>query len=103
MSASAESIRVKIGGNEYSIKTDVDIETTKRIAEYVDHKMSELKKITAIHDNLKLAIIAALNIAEELHDYQEKYKIVQMKFGDFEKRAISISDKIDMSIRNFDR
>lgn len=103
MSVIAESIRIKIGGNEFSIKTDADVETTKRIAEFVDRKMNELRRTIATHDNLKLAIVTALNIAEELLDFKEKYKIMQIKLSDLEKRTIGISEKIDSGIRIFDQ
>ncbi len=40
MGSSKESVRVVIFGVEYSIKSDVDTEITKQVAEYVNSKMS---------------------------------------------------------------
>ena len=94
MGSTDESVRVNICGNEYSIKADVDIDTTRSIAEFVNQKMMELKRNSPIRDNLKLAVLSAMNIAGELQEYREKYEEAQNRLSDLQQKATSLSQKI---------
>ncbi len=95
MGSSGESVRVNICGEEYSISGDVDIETTKRIADFVNQRMMELKKTSPIRDNLKVAVLSALNIAGELHEYKEKCEEAQRRLSDLEHKASNLTQKIE--------
>jgi cell division protein ZapA len=98
MGSTGESVCVNICGDEYSIKTDVDIEMTKKIAKFVNQKMVELKKNSVIRDNLKLAVLSALNIAGELYEYKEKCKEAQKKLCDIQNKVNHLSHKIGKNI-----
>ena len=63
-------ISVNIFGSEYALKTDQSQEYITEIAKYVDQKMKEIDKTQTINSKFKIAILAALNITDEL--YQEK-------------------------------
>jgi cell division protein ZapA len=88
MGSSTESVRVIIYGEEYSIKGDADVETTKKVAEYVNGKMEEIQNRIASRDKAKIAVLAALNIAGELLGIEE----------DLRKKAGAISKKIDENV-----
>lgn len=60
------SVKVEIYGSEYRIRGDADPEHIQEIAHYVDSKMREVTKETSLGSSLKVAILAALNIAGEL-------------------------------------
>ncbi|MFP4012775.1 MAG: cell division protein ZapA [Chitinispirillaceae bacterium] len=92
---SSESIRVVIFGVEYSIKGDVDTETTKRVAQYVNSKIAELNELTASRDNLKIAVLSALNIAGELFETKAKYEEDMKKLKEYQDRIESLSQKIE--------
>lgn len=62
-----QSIRVEIYNQIYNIRSDGDNEYIMRLAEYVDDKMREISSGTLTADSLKVAILAALHIADELH------------------------------------
>jgi cell division protein ZapA len=67
-SESAEqSVRVEIYNQTYSIRSDGDNEYIMGLAEYVDRKMREISSGTFTVDSLKVAILAALHIADEFH------------------------------------
>ena len=87
MSPSSDSVRVKIYGDEYSIKGDVDIETTKKVAEYVNSKMEEIQASVASREKLKIAVLSAMNIAGELLDYKSKCEEYLKKLDEVEERA----------------
>jgi cell division protein ZapA len=70
-----QTIRVEIYNQTYSIRSDGDNEYILRLAEYVDGKMREISSGTLTVDSLKVAILAALHIADELH--QQKHQHAQ--------------------------
>ena len=100
MGLSTESIRVTIYGDEYSIKSDSDGETTRKVAEYVNLKMAEVQGGVASRDKVKVAILSAMNIAGELLGYKEKCEHYLKKYEDLQKKASAISRKIDENSEN---
>lgn len=65
-----QTVRVEIYNQTYSIRSDGDNEYIQRLAEYVDRKMREISSGTFTVDSLKVAILAALHIADEFHQLQ---------------------------------
>jgi cell division protein ZapA len=71
---SSNQLRVNIFGAEYVLRAnDENREDVIKIAKYVDQKMRDIDRSQAINSNLKIAILAALNIAEELME-TNKYR-----------------------------
>mgnify|MGYP003490400201 FL=1 len=64
---SEQTIRVEIYNNTYSIRSDGDNAYIQDLAEYVDSKMREISSGTMTVDSLKVAILAALHIADEFY------------------------------------
>lgn len=75
MSDDYNILKVNIYGTEYPIKGSADIEYIKKVAQYVDSKMREVNKNISIDSSLKVSILAALNITDEL------FRIREMKSG----------------------
>lgn len=69
---SVHSTRVKIVGEEYTIRSDVPPEVTRRIAEHVDATIRMVLENPAITDPGKAAILAAMSITDEL--FKERAK-----------------------------
>jgi cell division protein ZapA len=61
------TIRVEIYNQTYNIRSDGDTEYVTQLAEFVDRRMREISSGTLTVDSLKVAILAALHIADELH------------------------------------
>ncbi|HLL69793.1 MAG TPA: cell division protein ZapA [Pyrinomonadaceae bacterium] len=61
------TIRVEIYNQIYNIRSDGDSEYVTQLAEFVDRRMREISSGTLTVDSLKVAILAALHIADELH------------------------------------
>ena len=59
-------IPVEIHGQRYPIRSGLDPEYVAKLAVYVDEKMRAAADSTPTGDSLRLAVIAALNIADEL-------------------------------------
>lgn len=71
MSDDYNILKVNIYGTEYPIKGSADIEYIKKVAQYVDSKMREVNKNISIDSSLKVSILAALNITDELFRVKE--------------------------------
>ncbi|HMS10684.1 MAG TPA: cell division protein ZapA, partial [Pyrinomonadaceae bacterium] len=69
-----QAIRVEIYNQTYSIRSDGDNEYIQKLADYVDSKMRDISSGTLTVDSLKVAILAALHIADELHQHQHQHQ-----------------------------
>jgi|GEM_PF-621631 len=70
----AESVRVNIFGQTYSLRSPQGGERVRRVAELVDERMREIASQLAVHDAAKVAVLAALNLADELALVREHYE-----------------------------
>ena len=59
-------ISVEIQGQRYPIRSTLDQEYVARLATYVDEKMRAAADSAPTGDALRLAVLAALNVADEL-------------------------------------
>ncbi len=95
---SSNQLRVNIFGAEYVLKADEDNhEQVIEVAKYVDQKMREIDRSQAINSNLKIAILAALNLAEELFE-TKKYRDKVLAQLDEESRKLnrSLEEALDL-------
>jgi cell division protein ZapA len=84
-------LKVNIFGNEYSLIADNNEEYLKEVAEYVDKKMRNIDKNQSFKASTKLAILAALNIADELfQERAHKKKIIERLNQKTEKMNLSL-------------
>jgi cell division protein ZapA len=72
--AEAQVISVKIRGQQYAISSALDARYVSGLAAYVDEKMRLAADSTPTGDALRLAVLAALNIADEFFRCQEAQK-----------------------------
>ena len=63
-------VKVEIYGQTYAIRGDLDAAYVQKLAEYVDEKMHTIADATATIDTQKVAVLAALATADELHSVQ---------------------------------
>lgn len=76
MSDDYSILKVNIYGTEYPIRGNTDVEYIKKVAKYVDSKMREVNKNISIDSTLKVSILAALNITDELFQERERNQAV---------------------------
>lgn len=78
-----KSIKVEIYGAQYTLRASVeDEEKVHRIAQLVDSMMRKIRDKTGYDSPANLAILAALNIADQLYDSQEQFEKVARKLID---------------------
>ena len=97
--SSDESVRVEIYDQTYNLRGS-DPAYIKKLADYVDGKMRTVAQQTATVDSLRLAVLAALNIADEYHLLKRKYEDVA---GDFDQRARELSGALDEALQDVRR
>ncbi len=94
-----QSIRVEIYNQTYSIRSDGDNENILDLAEYVDKKMREISSGTLTVDSLKVAILAALHIADEF--YQLK-NVQAQNDAQLAARSSECSEMLDRILKHRD-
>jgi len=62
---SSHLIQVEIFGQSYNLRGEGDTSYLQELAGFVDRRMREVADATGTVDSLKVAILAALNIADE--------------------------------------
>jgi cell division protein ZapA len=62
---SGQLVQVEIYGQSYNLRGQGESGYIHDLASYVDRKMREVAEATATVDSLKVAILTALNIADE--------------------------------------
>ena len=75
--AKKRSVIVNIAGQKLTVKSDADETYIRTLAGYVDRRIEEVKNASRPVQTQKLAILAALNLADEL--YQERRKRSELK------------------------
>jgi len=85
------SVRVEIYDQAYNLR-GTDPEYIHKLADYVDSKMRAVASQTATVDSLRLAVLAALNIADEYQVLQRKYDAIA---GNLTKRTTNLADALD--------
>ncbi len=64
--------KIQIYGKTYSLKSSSDQMSMEEVAAYVDAKMRELAVARSKTSSADLAVLAALNIAQELMELQKQ-------------------------------
>jgi cell division protein ZapA len=83
-------IEIKVFGQTYTVKSDAEENHIQAVAQYVNEKMDEVLKKTRSVSTLNVAILTALNIADDLLKEKEKrimlLQKVEMKSKDLVER-----------------
>lgn len=92
-------VRVKIYGQEYGVKAEVDADYIRKVAEYLDAKMRDVEKTLSPGSTpLKVAVLAALNLTDELFmAWEERDRMRQ----ELEDRAKLLTEKLTRELGEF--
>lgn len=88
-------VHVEIHGQRYPIRSGLDPEYVAELAAYVDEKMRLAAKECPAGDTLKLAVLAALNIADEFFRACDK---VQNESDSLTRRAAALERMLDLAL-----
>jgi cell division protein ZapA len=70
-------VTVRIGGEDHTIRANVEPEYTMKCARKVDKRISEIKSQLGLIESHKAAILAALSITDELFQAESQVEEVQ--------------------------
>ena len=94
-------VKVRIYGQEYTISGERDEETIVEIADYVDGKMRESSRFFSSNIPGSLAVLAAINIADELFEAREETEKVKEEKAQLEKDAENYLKMWDEAKKSF--
>ena len=80
---------VAIFGRLYNIRGDTTAERIRLLARYVDERMQQIDEQVGSGDDLRTAVLAALNIA---NDYYQTYKTLEEREGEIADQAQELAD-----------
>jgi cell division protein ZapA len=89
----AEGTRVVIYDQEYYVRGDLDKEYIQKLGKFLDAKMRAIAGRTRTVDSLRVAVLAALNIADEYHQIKARY----------EETSKRVDEKVEECSRILDR
>lgn len=87
----SSNVRVDIYDQTYHLRGS-DPEYITQLGEYVDNKMRLIAQQASTVDSLRVAVLAALNIADELHVLRRKYDSIA---SDYNERAGHLAGALD--------
>lgn len=71
------SVTVQVAGHKYTLRTDDDDRLVKSLAAHVDAKFREIQRASRSPDTQAVAILTALQVAEEL--FQTRQEAADLK------------------------
>ncbi len=92
----SQSHRVVIYNQTYNLRSDHDSEYIQKLADHVDQHMNRIASATMTVDSLRVAILAALQIADEL--YQARNQIQQTE-EEIAERSSKYAELLDQFLR----
>ena len=88
-------VEIRVFGQTFTVKTDSEEAHIQEVAQYVNDKIDEILKRTRTVSSLNVAILAALNIADDLLKEKERRMALLKEVG---MKSRDLVEKIDMKI-----
>lgn len=92
---SPQAVKVEIYNQSYNIRGNSDREYIAQLADFVDRRMRDIAGTTHTVDSLKVAILAALHIADELHQLKKRHEQMDAQIL---QKALEYSELMDQII-----
>ncbi len=89
-----ESVQVEILGQTYSIKGQNNQDYIRELASFLDAKMKDVQKGTGTVDPLRVAILTALTITDELYHLRDQLKALEETSDTAAKRLLNLMEHL---------
>lgn len=87
-------MKIEIYDQTYNVNAEgQNEEHLKEIASYVDSKMREVAEATRMVDSVKVAVLAALNIADEMFALRERQQRIEGPLRKRVEKCIGLVEK----------
>lgn len=80
-------LTVDIYGQSYRIMGKASVNHMRMVAGFVDDKMKEIAETSSRLDTAKIAVLAAVNIADEYFKLKESYSELERKLAELNKKG----------------
>lgn len=98
METPSQTVNVKIFNQTYPIRVSHgDVDRTLRLAAMVDQRMREIAQSGLTADSLKLAVLAAIYIADELDRANSRYEELNQELI---SRSSECADTLDQLLKS---
>jgi len=91
-----EVVQIEIYDQQYQVKGSLNSAYLEELAKYVDGKMRSIAARSHNVDTVRVAVLAALNIADEYHQVKAKYDTVAQEV---EQKVGHCSDVLDRLLK----
>ena len=88
------SVRVKIYDREYALRTTGDPERLRALCANLDRRMREVVASTGAVDTLKVAVLAALSLADDLQRAGEELQSYDESVARRSMACVSLLDRL---------
>ena len=86
-------MKVEIYDQVYNVAGDLDPEYVEQLASYVDQRMRQMARGSGAIDSIKVAVLAALSIADELHSLRQSHEKNQAALRANAERCLKLIDQ----------
>jgi len=86
-------VKIEIYDQSYNVHTDGNEASLKELAAYVDSRMRAVAQATRTVDSLKVAVLAALNIADELFQAREGLQTIEGPLRQRVEKCVALVEK----------
>jgi len=86
-------VKVEIYDQSYNVHAEGNEENLRKLAAYVDGKMRDVAETTRMVDSLRVAVLAALNIADELFMARERQQTLEGPLRQRVEKCVALVEK----------
>jgi cell division protein ZapA len=89
----SERIKIEIFDQIYHISGDLERAYVEQLAAFVDAKMRDVARSTGTVDSVKVAVLAALAFADELHSLRQRRDSQREELRERAERCLKIVER----------
>ncbi|HAA73839.1 TPA: hypothetical protein DCE37_01810 [Candidatus Latescibacteria bacterium] len=95
--ARPEVVKIRLFGTDYDVESSADIDYTKKIGRFVDEKMHEVAQTLSLRSVSTIAVLAAVNLADELRQIREGSDRIDRAAAQSADRLSALIDRTSVS------
>jgi cell division protein ZapA len=87
-------VQVEIFGQTYAVKSGGDAAYVQKLAAFVDEEMKDVSRASGAVDSLRVAVLAALNLADECFRLRQEGEDKHESGASLDDRAMRLARKL---------
>jgi cell division protein ZapA len=91
-------VQVEIFGQTYSVKAGGDAAYVQKLAAFVDEEMKDVSRASGAVDSLRVAVLAALNLADECLRLRQAAEDKHSTGASLDERAARLARKLGLAL-----